>query len=414
MARWAVCAWLLAVGNARVNVKRSYCTDVDDVCGYKCTEGNSKMTCNMDEQCKARCKGATIAGAGTGWPTGGGGGGGGNPRSKQHDRTVFRTDVSPCAAPCDFVPKATFDDEVRFVYALGLEHTGHHLWQKYIWPVLDGEYVGHNSIAKGVIDYERASPSNLRRGNNRTATTARARVSSIAAKFRMALGVRRMNWRSKNRTRERKWAHLNDRMLKNMPKALVAIASDRKVWERRSIVGVTACSYPCESSHFDPDVRITASAAEAAGADLRVLLMTRPVQQILYDAKRYYPETGRRRLGGDVVSRVCVLARSCDALRAQLDVLDPAFYQCFPYGGGAPDGGGEFLGTDDATLRAVFDAAWHPKPKAATHAASTTEAAAAEFSPDCWPRLRDCSAAVDRVCTAVTAMVAGLRPSSAA
>ena len=85
-----------------------------------------------------------------------------------------------------------------------------------------------------------------------------------AAKFRKALGVRRMNWRSKNRTRERKWAHLNDRMLKNMPKALVAIASDRRVWERRSIVGVTACSYPCETSHFDPDVRITASAAEAA------------------------------------------------------------------------------------------------------------------------------------------------------
>ena len=116
--RWLwLCAAFLA---AQARVERSYCDDEN--CGFKCSEGAKRKSCWKDRQCKARCRPKKEK------------------KEKPRDRTVVTPPrVAPCVAPCDFVRKTVFEEEVRFLYTAGLEHTGHHLWQKSIWPVLDGE-----------------------------------------------------------------------------------------------------------------------------------------------------------------------------------------------------------------------------------------------------------------------------------
>ena len=86
-------------------------------------------------------------------------------------------------------------------------------------------------------------------------------------------------------------------------------------------------------------------AAELAGADLRVMVMTRPIAEVLHSTSN---------------GRVCLMERSCAALARQLEALDPAFYFCFPYGPESPQGAGDFLGTTDAALQDIVAAIYKP------------------------------------------------------
>ena len=127
----------------------------------------------------------------------------------------------------------------------------------------------------------------------------------------------------------------------------------------------------------------TAAAAEAAGVDLRVMLMTRSVAEVLH-------VTGEAH-GSD---RVCLMQRSCAALLRQASAIDARFLFCFPYGERLPAGAGAWLGSDDATLQRVVDAVFEPDDKRRP----VTAEEARRSSPDCFRALANCSRRLEALC----------------
>ena len=283
-------------------------------------------------------------------------------KQDKHDEPA---DVGACAVPCARVAKAAVDGRVRFAYPAGLEHTGHHLWQQNVFPVIDPFYGGQTALARAIIDMESPKPP----------PTA-SRVARLAKEFEKALKNRGELLASGAKPkRAGRWHRLEKQSVVGELTRRYGVPADR------AIVGLTACSYPCQPCRHDPDVRVTAEAAELAGADLRVMVMTRPVAEVLHSTSN---------------GRVCLMERSCAALARQLEALDPAFYFCFPYGPESPQGAGDFLGTTDAALQDIVAAIYKPDDGRIP----VSDEVAGLVSPRCFASLTNCSARIDALCKA--------------
>ena len=275
----------------------------------------------------------------------------------------------------EFVVKRVFDTAIHFVYAAGMEHTGHHLWHQHIFPALDkhfnDKHFNGNLVSKTIIELEAHPPERA------------TRLAAIHKEFKKIRRQRAMKLQTATPPHD------------SRGKTVEARAID--TWATASVVGVVSCSYPCQPPHFNPDVTITATAAEAAGVDLRIVLMTRNVSEIVYDLKR---------------DRVCVLARSCRALRDQVAAMDPAFYRCAPYHDYSANltyAHSDFYGTDLATFQSIIGAVYRPNKTPRTPVSAQV---AEKYSPVCWPRLVACSNQLDRFCDAALARAVFAPPSS--
>lgn len=275
---------------------------------------------------------------------------------------TFLAPTPPCLEPCIRVNKTVFSSTLRFVYAAGLEHTGHHLWHNGIFPFLDPEYgKGYsNPVFKELIKHEK-------RHLNNTAV----RIAELSERFQEYYAERT--------------AHLDREIERNLSvqrSRNESLADDR-------VAGIMSCSYPCLGALIRPDVRISAAAAEAAGVDLRIILMTRSPRKIVHDAQAVYF------VGGRPVSRICVLNTACAALKLQISMLDPKFYLCLPYDEYTHSyhGTGEFIGTDDATFKRIADLVYKPSTRK-----PISPQTAYSFSPVCWNQLVACTRRLNNMC----------------
>ena len=158
---------------------------------------------------------------------------------------------------------------LHFLYLVGLEHTGHHFWQHgagvYNWMAREGYATGVSwtlGLALTGPDFERDATVALK-----NPAEGRRLDDAIAEKYRPGLIQR---WK----------------------KELEMFNGTN-----RTIVPVNACSYGCGKScarltiHSQPqqgtcgypDARVLMQSAEAAGADLRMLYLTRPAVEVMRD-----------------------------------------------------------------------------------------------------------------------------------
>jgi hypothetical protein len=96
-------------------------------------------------------------------------------KQDKHDEPA---DVGACAAPCDRVAKAAVDGRLRFAYPAGLEHTGHHLWQQNVFPVIDPFYGGAAAAPRT------PTPRGRNRATPQARRTSRARSSTWSRRSR--------------------------------------------------------------------------------------------------------------------------------------------------------------------------------------------------------------------------------------
>ena len=171
------------------------------------------------------------------------------------------------------------------VTAVGLEHTGHHVWwgdgrdlQSGVFGRLS-QYALHVEASWVMYDTFWQQPAfthvqrNLSNG-----------VSRIATEFRFAHG-------------EHMWVPIN--------------------------------SYPGGTCHVRggkcsiPDVRLLWQSARLASVDMRFLLLTRPAFELIYDS--LWPRDGY------VAERVDLLTRSCRKMQRHLNYLPQSHVLCLPY-----------------------------------------------------------------------------------
>ena len=162
------------------------------------------------------------------------------------------------------------------MYAVGLEHTGHHLWHDSLYSLLSCKQrvLGQEHSVGALIDTGLELPC-----------APLSRQGAVSDYLRAA--VRR--------------------------------------WRRSMLMGggvgltcLNSCSYPCGGAPWprNPDVVALARASNAAQVDLRLLVLTREAVEIIY----WFNER-----------RVDALVDACTRMVAQLELLDPRFYACFDY-----------------------------------------------------------------------------------
>ena len=128
-----------------------------------------------------------------------------------------------------------------------------------------------------------------------------------------------------------------------------------------------------------------ARGADGAGADLRMMVLTRPVHSMVHEHLSASAPT---------VSRLEMYISSCTQLAYQLSRLDPRFFYCFPYDPDELDGeaapASAFLGRSPEALMAAVRAVHRPSNHSRAWAALESAAA---LAPQLRPRfvvLRQC------------------------
>ena len=119
----------------------------------------------------------------------------------------------------------TTSETKRFAYLVGLEHTGHHLWHRHLFPQLK---LGHgiNEVARVVLELE--DPHCI----------AEADAPKLAA--------------------NESWDFRNGSAPHGVSRA-TRLRMIRRAFEfyrpaTRHVVGIQSCSYPCQADHRTPDV----------------------------------------------------------------------------------------------------------------------------------------------------------------
>jgi hypothetical protein len=191
------------------------------------------------------------------------------------------------------IPKTRFSGP-RYLYPVGLEHSGHHLWQRLL-----PRFSATSGVSSALHPIER-----------RGCARQRWWGSDPGARSWFAL---------ENVPNPCPFARADDaaKVVATLKRAFEEDVAQR----RTSLYNIKSCSFPCGPGSF-PDVTLVARAAEAAGVDLRLVVMTRDPTEIVHGCG----------LGcGFTELRVRQMLHACRQLDAQLRKLHPAFYQCFDY-----------------------------------------------------------------------------------
>ncbi len=177
---------------------------------------------------------------------------------------------------CDhrFIAKRAFSGP-RLIWTAGMEHTGHHLWDKarQLLGVLTMNASLRQIYFSDISHRNGCAPASL---NLRNAMAADVRL--LEQEVETAGNIPRSGW-------------------------------------------LTCGSYPtgwhdATSRYGNPDLTAYVRSAENAGIDLRVVLMLRKTSEIVHDFTD---------------SRLDTLLQSCQLLYEQMNALDPAFYRCIDY-----------------------------------------------------------------------------------
>lgn len=200
--------------------------------------------------------------------------------------TLAASHPANASRPCFLRRKTQFASAARrHVYAVGLEHSGHHLWHDGIFPAVTT--ASSERLSRALFLADESDPG--------------------AA-----------------------WAPCPDPWSLDRPRLVselkAAFEADRASADRAGGAwpkprALRGCSFPCLLAR-NPDVTLVAEAAEAARADLRIVVMVRDPLELVSSCSEGC---------GITPARVSMYARACRVLQAQLRSLDPAFLTCFPY-----------------------------------------------------------------------------------
>lgn len=165
----------------------------------------------------------------------------------------------------------------RFIVTIGVAHTGHHFWSNVLPRITDvNRWHLLGEFARAQVYHDGELPC----------LNATRRVPELRDQFLIVNAFAR-----------------DAKRVGDSPFELIAIEP--------------FASYPTGRRAQQPDVTVLAAAAEAAGSDLRMMLLTRPAEEALPD-----PLT---------VQDLEQWLIGCNRLSAQLMSIDPEFYLCFPY-----------------------------------------------------------------------------------
>lgn len=174
-----------------------------------------------------------------------------------------------------------------FVTAIGLEHTGHHVWWGDEPRVRDGVF---GRLPGYMLAYEASATMYGMFWQQLAFESSRRNRSSAILRLTKAL-------RDNHHPGARMWTTMN--------------------------------SYPGGRCHVrggicsTPDVRLLWQSARLAAVEMRFLLLTRPAFEVIYD--RMWLNTGY------VQERLDLLTRSCRRMQHQLAVLPRSHVFCVPY-----------------------------------------------------------------------------------
>ena len=198
--------------------------------------------------------------------------------------------------------KKISDANVRFIFVMGVEGSGHHVWQQWFRSCSDsGTSEGKRAQ---VLCVEDATLSSLLFANGTSPTSLffGGRHSLLASAFAHRLRTVRERLRA---SRKPTLVFLNCGTEHN---------------------GVGMVSYPNFGTHvsLQPDVRILSGLSEEAGVDLRVVVLLRPPACTVRSVERRFPEMGRT-ASRSTLERT---AYSLQVMSQQLHEISPAFFRC--------------------------------------------------------------------------------------
>jgi len=217
------------------------------------------------------------------------------------------------------LPKRVHSDRWRLLFLAGLEGTGHHLWVSLLQACgKTGPCAADHNLSKQL--WSRATTSGLWSFETKLYGAKHGRKfweykppdEQWLSGFQQAEGEVRQSLRRIGQSGTSGLLVAND---------LVSEEVRNKEW------GLGMMSYPNFGGPLKlfrtPDVRLLAGLAEDEGVDLRVLVLHRPAAALLHST------VGRGFSTWD--PQAVVLEHNAQALLAQLQSLDPAFFLCTDY-----------------------------------------------------------------------------------
>ena len=212
-------------------------------------------------------------------------------------------------------PKSAFSSTLRYLVTVGIEHSGHHMWSRAFWYLVHAGALPGGHGAAGSKLAMRLRKATVTRGGGACVPRWEQRAEEVRDAF-VTLPL-----------------HFKHRA-RGVDTRLVALEP--------------YCSYPCYKSVEYPDVVTLSRGADAARADLRLMVLTRPAHKMIYTP---------------TLKRLDDLIDGCTRLVFQLSLLDPRFFFCFPYE--PPELEAElevassFLGCSHDALALAVKAAYH-------------------------------------------------------
>lgn len=256
----------------------------------------------------------------------------------------------------DWQLKSAFNtNATRYLVTVGMEHSGHHMWTAVFPHLVDaGALRPHSSAGLPV------------------ALKLRALCTRGASG-----GACIPNW-------QQRATQVANAFL-TLPVPLRTPAPDH-TRHTRLVALEPFCSYPCSRMVEYPDVVTLSRGADIAGVDLRLMVLTRPAHEIIYD-------TTSQRLDD--------LVDGCTRLVYQLSMLDTRFFFCFPYNLSALAGeielGAAFLGCSPTALDTAIRRVFHPSDRSLGAWAMLDQAPTAIRRKH--SVLRQCTRTLDHLCT---------------
>eukprot|EP00613_Pedinella_sp_CCMP2098_P027777 CAMPEP_0171703646 /NCGR_PEP_ID=MMETSP0991-20121206/12240_1 /TAXON_ID=483369 /ORGANISM="non described non described, Strain CCMP2098" /LENGTH=407 /DNA_ID=CAMNT_0012293069 /DNA_START=423 /DNA_END=1646 /DNA_ORIENTATION=+ len=257
------------------------------------------------------------------------------------------------------VGKKTFSDEQRLVFFAGIEGTGHHFWS----AVFDDQAVGAlatadphefgpagelwqlakqgpelcnkacddpSSTSSALLPNRSHSPKALKEAiANLVGKLAADHSRDTSSSSSLTTAVVPMNaWKSRGTL------HGDGNNHGKSPSSSAAASSKKPTKGKASLVPPESrygmLSFPNwwepEKSLKHPNLRLLASAAEAGGADLRVVVLLRNSRDVLKSTAVKRVESGGFSL--PMGREAAILADNTAVLMAQLSLLDPSFFVC--------------------------------------------------------------------------------------
>jgi hypothetical protein len=266
------------------------------------------------------------------------------------------------------IPKMYFSGVRRTLYTVGLAHTGHHLWHEALMPQLCA------GTENARYDSEQV-PLAFTISNLLLVQDSQPRCVPSDQQPLLAASLRRFQ--------QHGYTHHAAPRRDSLWAAKWLRARHEVAWDC-----VKSCSYPCGGPRVveeygltrlertalrNPDVVALANASNAARVDLRLVVLTRAPEQIVYSTLD--PQTSQWEPDLDALTDACF--RMVD----QLERLEPSFFLCVDYADyldftwGPPDAArdmlwGRFLGRD---IRAALRGTW----SSTNHSSQAWEALAA-------------------------------------